>query len=238
MSSDDQWSEDDNQEESRDKRDFGDEQQDWTDDRFDAQRKEPKPGMSTGMKVLIILLCVGGLGFLLCCGGIFYFASKVDMEFNDDPTVIRKVTAEIVDIEIPDLFEPKASVSMNVFVVEMKMVVYGAKDEKGILMITEMDTPTAEGNEQQQAQMRKSMQQQNFGEKNLTTKRSESREFEVRGETVKFQFAEAEDEASGTAYRQVTGAFPGKEGNTFLMLQIEEEQYDEEAVVKMLESIK
>jgi len=237
MSSDDQWSEDERPDEFRDKQDFGDQQQNWADDRFGVPERETKPGMSTGMKVLIILLCVGGLFVLVCCGGGIYLASQMDMDVNDDPEATKKVTAEIIDIEIPEVFEPKSSMSMNWIFFEMKLAAYEAKDNKGMLMITEIDMPMAEGDEQQQAEMRKSMQQQNFGERSLTIIRSESREFEIRGETVKFQFAEAED-ASDTPFRQVTGAFSGKGGAASLMLQIEEEQYDEEAVVKMLESIK
>ena len=88
--------------------------------------------------------------------------------------------------------------------------------------------------------MRKQMRSQDFGEKELIVNQDEieTRTFTIRGKEIEFQFAKAEDPETGTAYRQVSGVFPGKGGTAFLMLQIEEEGYDEDVIVKIIESIK
>ena len=91
---------------------------------------------------------------------------------------------------------------------------------------------------EQEDEMRRQLRRRNFGERELNIISSESREFEIRGEPVKFLFSEAEDPASDVAYRQITGSFPGKEGVAMLILQVPAEGYEEETFVKMIESIR
>ena len=208
------------------------------DEQFDSRERprKTKQGMSTGMKVLIVLLCFGGGMIVLCCGVGVYFFSKASSRLTEDPREVVAITQDIVDIEIPVQFAPQSGMDLDIIFMQMKIVSYTSMGANGLLWIMEMKvsglTP-----EQQEPEMREAMQGQDFGEMKLNVKKSESRTFTIRGKEIDFQFAEAEN-SRGDAYRQVTGVFPGKEGTAFLMLQIEEEGYDEDAVVKMIESIK
>jgi hypothetical protein len=217
--------------------------EDRFDERFDSrqQPQETKQGMSTGMKVLIVLLCMGGGMFVLCCGGGIFFFSKSANSSTEDPREVIAITQDIVEITIPEQFVPQGGINLDIIFMQMKVAAYTSTSGDGMLMIMEMNvsglTP-----EQQEPEIRKAMRQQmgnqNFGEQELDLIKTETRTFTIRGKEIDFKFAEAEDPNTKTAYRQVTGVFPGKGGTAFLRLQIEEEGYDENAVVKMIESIK
>jgi hypothetical protein len=139
-------------------------------------------------------------------------------------------------MNIPDNFQPQGAMGMDLFGVKFKMAVFEAGGGDGVLMLAQMQMPVQQGD--QEAAIRRELAKQQHGNKELRIKRSESRDFDIRGQKVPFMFAEAEEPATGEAYRQVSGTFPGNGGTAFLMLQLKEEDYDEEAVVEMLKSIK
>lgn len=94
--------------------------------------------MSTTTKVLLTLVGIGGLFFLLCCGGLFFAGFKFQQfaknAVKQDPESVREVTADIIGIDIPDDFEPKQSMDM----IFMKMVIYQHKaDPSATLMISQ-----------------------------------------------------------------------------------------------------
>src|SRR5688572_10826701 len=107
MARDDNWRDDDYKQPARDE--WGDNRDPWGEEAA-AQRpaKPPKAGMSSFAKVLIGVLVASGVLGLLCCGGFAFLTFRVarSMEANDDPEVVRQVTRDIVEIEIPPEFEP------------------------------------------------------------------------------------------------------------------------------------
>lgn len=208
------------------------------DDFLEAGPSESRPaGGGSGSKVLWILLAVAGGLFVLCCGGGVWFFSQFEMRFDQTAAAATAMTEELADIDIPEAFQPQGAMSMNFVFWSMKAAVYEAREGTGMLLIADMQFPNANAG-QQQKQMEDALQQQGQDNRNLNVKSSETREFTIRGETATFVFSECVDADSGTAVRQVTGLYPGRDGQGFLMLQIDEESYDEEAVVRMIESIK
>ena len=114
MTGDESWLEEfDDDEQFDDGQRFDDEERlSYAREELEQPAYEQKQGMSTGVKVLIILLCVGGGSFVLCCGGgIYWFSSNFNASV--DPAAVEEVTAEIAEIEIPDGFQPMQSVSFN-----------------------------------------------------------------------------------------------------------------------------
>ena len=113
---------------------------DW-DDNWDKQRDEwgdeaKKParrpaaqrqGMSTFAKVLIGVLIGAGVLGLVCCGGFaivgWKVADQIQKGASDDPVVVRQVTADIADIDIPPEFEPVGSFKFD-FLFTANMVAY------------------------------------------------------------------------------------------------------------------
>ncbi len=209
-----------------------DEQQTYSDEPAPTRKK----GMSTGVKVLLALGALGGVSVLACCGGTVWWASS--QKPVEDPAEIRAMTDEIIGIEIPDQYQPMVGMDIDVFVVQMTMLMY-QDGANGNLMICDVQAPSQGEADQelQEQQLRQQLSQQNVGAE-LTILNSEEREIDANGETLLFTFSEAEDQ-NGTAYRQVSGTIPSRTGGFgFLILQATEAGYDEEAVVKMLESIR
>jgi hypothetical protein len=196
----------------------------------------PKRGMSTGMKVLIILLCVFGGFALLCCGGGVYMAYKFKNAFSEDPVVVKDVTKKIADIDIPASFHPVGTMNINMFFMKMRFVVYETKAKTGMMMLMEVSAPNAS-----EEDLRRSLNQQGQGQnvRDLQVKKTETKTFTIRGQKAEFTFSEAVEPKSKAAYRQVKGSFPGRDkGAVMLMLQVPEKEYNEAAVVKMINSIK
>jgi hypothetical protein len=195
----------------------------------------PPRRMSTGTKVLLICLAVGGVCLLLCCGGAFYLVrTRMDIRPNN-PVAARATAAEIADFHPPPGFEPRGSIAMNLpFVPGMKAAIYELENGEGVLIIAELATSDAGGDAQRE--MHRVLQEQNRAPRRLQTIRSESRVFEIGGREVRFLFSEAQDE-NGREYRVVSGSFPGKGGTAQLILNVEADRYEEEAVIKMIESL-
>jgi len=194
----------------------------------------PKTGKSGVVKVLLILLAVVVVAGVLCCGaGVWWFST---MKPTEDPVKVRAQTAEIIDIEIPDSFQPAVAMNMNMFVVTMQITMWQGPGN-GMLMVAQAQGPQGADQAQMEQQIGQSMRQQNMGQQ-LNVKESETRTISVEGKDVDFSFAKATNANDNSEWRQVTGAFPGKNGTAFINLQQPAESFDEDAVVKMLESIK
>ncbi len=175
--------------------------------------------------------------FISPSGGIIYIGSQMNFEVIEDPVVAAERLTEIADIDVPDSFEAEGSASFDIFFMSMQMVAFQPTNGQGVLIIGQVNLNIEAGPEAEE-DMRRSIREQG-GQKrlNIDEESVETREFEIRGNTAEFEFAKAEND-DGEVYRQVVGSFEGKQGTAILVLQVEEEHYDEEAVVKMLESIK
>ncbi len=217
----------------------------FTDERFDAQPPAKKPGMSSGMKIIIILLCVGGGSMLLCCGGCFYIGWKFKEGMSDDPQVVAAVSKDIVDMEIPATFQPRASFKMDFpFVPKVSFAIYAAQGERGMLMLMNYVDPNAkpgEFGEAEEKQLQQQMQQQpGHAARNLDVGESKTRSFNIRGQKVAVKFVKGVDPQTKAKFRQVSTTFKGKQENSIVILQLQlaEELYKEDEIDKMLKSIK
>ena len=216
---------------------FYSEENDSQADEFSAQ---PKQGMSTGVKVLLIFLGVGGLCLLLCCGGLFYAAKNMDfkMQVTEKKAEIITIQNQITEITIPDLFVPKAGVTFSIVGKGMKMAIFEPDSKQGVLILMSITVPD-DGMIDMEKEFRDSLnnQNQNQNHRQLDITEEKQREFTIKGKKLNFTFAEGTDQ-NGNAFHQVTGVFPGKSSPAFLMLQIQSDEYNEEEIVKMIESIK
>lgn len=247
MNRDDEWGDDDWDDDG-----VGDggtyESQASHDDRYSSgshemNRPQQSTGMSTGLKIVIGLLITGGVVFLCCIGiGIYFMKSFVDgMEMSENPADVRAATQSIVDIDIPEEeFPPIASMKMNLFVMVMKMAVYGDEDGGKMLMLAEGIADGALGKDFEDGMeqgMRNSMNEQGQNtDMNIT--KTDKRDFTIRGEECTFVFNEGTLTETGDEVIQVLGSFPGNEGRAFVLFNIRKDAYDEESVVKIIESIK
>jgi hypothetical protein len=219
----------------------------------DFQGEGPtKQGMSSTAKVLLILGSIAGVCLLVCCGGVAVVGWKFQGAFKNfaenlttkDPNEIRARTAEIVHIDIPDAFPPMQAFDLMV----MKQIIYGKPNGGSMIVIVEINRQmqggqTAAGAKQQRQEILRQMRQQHQGQQpgninaEMNEESNETREFTINGEKVPFEFIKGS--ANGAPTRQVVGVFAGRNGTTImLMLMAPESEYDEAAVVKMIESIR
>lgn len=223
--------------------------EDWNDP--DPRKKE---GLSTTVKVLLIVGGVGTLFILLCCGGAFLLVGRFENILKEqginlrdfaenahvtDPDAIRERTQKIVKIEIMPGFEPQQAVD----IVVMKFVQYGkANDANSVLMLMAFSNKFTGGQKPTQDEMLNAFRQQQARQgdaagNNVAVQETETRELMVRGQKVAFQFIKGINETTGAVVREVLGSFPTQNGIGMLMLVVPEDEYDEPAVLKMIDSI-
>jgi len=200
-----------------------------------------KKGMSTGMKVLIILGIVFLVLVLLCCGGIICSAWWASGMVSEDPVRIKEVTQGITDIDVPDGFEPKTCLDLKfpIFGRIMIFSVYEQTEGNGGLVLMGVGEALAQQNQEQiQQQLNQSLQQQGVEQENLAIESSSVKEVEIRGEPAQFVIAKGSGTASGEQRIQVTGTFKGKSGPAMLILNVDADSMDEQKIDEMIESIK
>ncbi|MCA9016088.1 MAG: hypothetical protein KDA77_12215 [Planctomycetaceae bacterium] len=212
---------------------FYSEDNDFQNDEFSAP---PKQGMSTGVKVLLILLGVGGVCLLLCCGGLFYAFKSTEFKMTEKKEDIIAIQNDITEITIPDSFKPQAGMSMKIVGMEMRMAIYEETAKQGALILMSIGTPD-DGMVDLEKEFQKNMRQNNQNQRELKITKEEKREFTIKGKKVNFNFAEGTDQ-NGKEFHQISGVFSGKKGPAFLFVQVSAETYNEEEIVKMIESIK
>ncbi len=126
---------------------------------------------------------------------------------------------------------------MNLWVFKMKMGIYeSANSENSIMMVAEASIAGANPDEMEH-NIRQSMQDQGKGNE-IRIEKAEQRELVVQGENKSFLFAEGTDLNTDKKFYQVSGDFRGKKGTGFLIFQMEEDDYDEEQIIKIIESVK
>jgi len=202
-----------------------------------------KAGMGCGAKLLILLGVLFLLLLVLCCGGMlvsgWYFGNSV----SEDPDEIIALTQEIVDIEIPGELRPQLSFDMKVpFSGQevMKWAVYADETTASFLVLASFGEALQGQDEEALAdQIEQSLRQQGLAsEQNVRDWERSTREIEVRGEPVSFDFATGEDADTGTRRIEVTGIFEGAGGPVLISFSGDAEKFPEETIVEMIESIR
>lgn len=214
----------------------------WPDNPNDPtpQRAQQWEEKSSGSGCLKYALIVGGLGFvvmLVCCGGLVWFGWGFIPKMATSPADVAAVGQQVMQIDIPEEYVGKAGATIDNPLIAMRFAAFLHKEGKGALLIGTMQVKV--GNlKDKEADFKTRFEQQSKDKKKLTIKKTEEREFTIRGKQVTFKFSEAEEEGTDKKFRLVTGDLEAPGSLTILQLTLEEEAYDEEAVVKMIESIK
>lgn len=217
--------------------------EDWKDP------EQRKPGMSTTVKVLLLLGGIGGICSLLCCGGAFILVNRAQQILEDaginfkdivtvEPEAIRERTQKIAKLEIPPGFEPKQAVDMVI----MKYAIYtkGANADSSLVLMEFAKEFMGEEEEQQEEMLEAFQKRQTEGgnlSADVEVQSSETREFTIRGETANFEFNKATNKKTGAKVRQVVGSFATKNGVAMLVFVVPEDEYDDAVAVKLIESI-
>lgn len=213
----------------------------FEDDRADnteSRRQKVKSSSGTNWgKILLILLAVGGVSLAICCGVGYFFASRA-FQMETDPIKITAMQKEIVEINVPQDLQPQMGMNMNLGIMTMKMVMYNPNMAHSMLLMQMQIAGQTEEQMQQAFRQQAGQQQQNA---QFQMESSETKNLKIDGQDRSFVFAKGKITAvagnAPTSVMMITGMFPSKGGMGYIQYSIDEEKYDEAAVIQMLESI-
>lgn len=199
------------------------------------RRRVVETGGRSWGKILLILLGVGAVSLALCCGGALWFWNR-SFEMTEDPVKVVAAQQEIAEIQLLPNQQPLFAMKMNLGLMNMTLVAYKSTGRSSMMLMQMKMTGMTE--DEMQQNFRKEGQKKNdqFQEES-----SETQKIKVDGVEREFLFAKGKLQSGGgpaVAARQITGMFPSRNGMGYLIVTIEEEVYDEAAVIQMIESIK
>jgi len=208
----------------------------------------PKPGMSASMKLILGLGVGCGVVVVLCCGGLFIsgflLQAQLAKMISDDPETVVATTQKIAQIDIPDDLEPAFSADIKLPVVGSvaSCVAYEDKDnQSGDLVLIALGESLGAGNQAEfQRQIQQSLEEAGMGqqdEEDLEIDQSYEKEITVRGQPVTFRFVKGKSKDSEAERIMVTGVFAGRSGPTTFLFGGDAKKYDDNTIVKMIESI-
>jgi hypothetical protein len=147
----------------------------------------------------------------------------------------------MLDIDIPETYKPMQGMNLMAFRMVMYQTSQAEDGASGMLTLMQMtiDQPGVTA-EQQEQQLRDSMRQQQANQ-DFEASKSETREIEIRGEKVPFQFSEGTVDQGGQqqSMHTVSGVVTGtQDRSVMIQITVPDEAYDEQAIVEMLQSIK
>jgi hypothetical protein len=202
-----------------------------------ADEPAAKKGMSTTAKVVLVMLGVGGVALLLCCGGLFgagvWLRRTVEQAQVTNPVQVRELADQIVSIQLPEQYVPQQGLQLPML--GMRMVTFVRPDQSGAqVMLMENTMGANPADPVQREQMLKQIETQQ-GIQGSQLKDSELREIEVAGQKVSFQFGTIN--INGTEVRQAMGFVPLQKGVVLVVITVPLDSYKQEEVIAILQSI-
>lgn len=204
------------------------------DDLFQPEPPPRRP-LSTGTKVLLTLGFACGVLLLLCCGVVGWFGYQIQRGVSPDPQEIARIRNEIVrEIKLPEEFKPRLGMDLPFFGVKASLYIADRQGGGGEVLILLRVPPGVDPREVRfQVEQAMDQDRQHFDMHPPETKR-----VRIEGGEVEFQFARGKNLRSGAEVREVLGVLAGPEGPIMILMVVDEESWDEERVVQILESIK
>ncbi len=188
----------------------------------------------------LLLMVAGGMATVLmlaCCicgGAMFYFRPQIEQSPEKAITLTKQMLRVIT---IPESFEPRGTIELNVF---HQLSVSGAYYEMpkvdSVLALIHVES---RWNSQARVRqhIRETLLERGAAEEPLLIKERDIREVQVGPDMVRFEFATGKDLATDKTYKLVEGLVPGTTGDVLICLKIDSDAWDEEEVLAMLKSI-
>lgn len=183
------------------------------------------------------MIALAGLIGSCCLCGVLVYQQRP--HFQDDPQAAEELTEQMLAIEIPPTFAPKGTIEWDVWwFLTMRGAYYTHTVDDGELTLLEVDSRFLSQPDFRQ-HIIDSLHQQGAGSGfDLKVLSTETKVLTIGGAEVSFEFLRAEDRSTGESRRLVDGVVSGR-GNTpvLISLWVDEDVWDEESVVRMLESV-
>jgi hypothetical protein len=201
----------------------------------------PKPGMS-GASKLLVGLGIGCLVVVLLCGGVagvgfWYLKSTVENAMSQDPAVVAANAAKIAQVDMPPGFKPKMSMDMSI--AQMLFVVYDDSPNNAVTLVQFGPMFANAKREDLQRRVDDSLRQQGMNRDQATeTAETKTVVISIRGGDVPFQITTIKDGQGKPIRLQALGTFPTTGGTGMITVNVDPAKHNEEAVLKMLRSIR
>lgn len=199
--------------------------------------------MSTTAKVLLSLGGVALVCLLLCCGGMglvgYWGYNLARNAVSDDPAEIKRVTEEIVAVQIPPGFEPRTSMDFKIPVQNgvVQIVLYHDPNCNGTLNLSQI-SDKAGGRPDQHIRMGKDLnRQQQLEPLDIVVEKTELFESTINGQPAEFSIGEGKARGLDEHYWNVTGNFAGKAGKGLFSFQAQTDKFSREQLLEMLRSM-
>lgn len=187
-----------------------------------------------------IWIAVGVVGALClaACVVAYFLIRQVGTQFGEafktDPADIAVVSDKIAQYDLPSGY--KAQVAMSIMMYDMVIIGPSSPGSNSMMiMLMQFNGDVGMTQEQMQEQVRQSFEQQS-GQRGAPMTVVETRQETIRGEQVTVTVSEGT--AEGVTMRQWMTIFQGNGGLTVLMIQGSTSDWDEEAVINFIHSIR
>jgi hypothetical protein len=192
-------------------------------------RRLPLLYFATGLLTSILL------GACCICGiGVWWFRPQI----HDNPERAKQLTAQIVDIHIPEAFQPRGTIEWDVaFLLKLRGVYYERYVGDGTLTLVEVRGRfTSE--ESIHRHIRQTLLEEGAGGSELTIDRSKTQReiVKISGQEIPFTFDIARDPRTNEVFHLVEGSFEGRHGPVLLSLRIDDAHWKDEVALQPTES--
>ncbi|WP_437226370.1 hypothetical protein SH661x_004549 [Planctomicrobium sp. SH661] len=183
-------------------------------------RTRPWLAILTGMFAALFLI-----GCCVCGIAAWWFRPLI----RENPEQAKSLTQQIVDIAIPEPFQPHGLIDWNLaFVMHLRGVYYERYVGDGVLTLLEVNTQLSH-DETIRNHIRKTLLEEGAGGTELIVDHSQTHReiFTISGQQIPFTFEVARDGAE--IFHLVEGVFPGKNGQVLLTMRVDELHWKNEA---------
>ncbi|MFO1005140.1 MAG: hypothetical protein U0929_04205 [Planctomycetaceae bacterium] len=190
-----------------------------------------KKPFSTCLKMRVLVL-----GLTICCGvGYYFFQQSMKL----DPAQITAIQREIVDIDLPTNLHPGIGINRRMSFAKLKMALYNPTEATSLMLIGFLDN---DEHDYEQSMKACHLHANEYWNNDFQVESSELKSIQINGTANDFQFIKGKIILPGgrmTPGRLIFGQFAAKNYRKgFIRYSITESDYDEEAVIQMLESIR
>jgi len=181
----------------------------------DARDSRIRPWLAVLTGVISAFLV---MGCCLCGVGIWWFRPLL----QEDPEQARVLTQQMVDIQIPEAFQPRGLIDWNLaFAMHLRGVYYQRYVGDGVLTLLEINTRLSH-DETIRNHIRKTLLEEASGGTELVIDHSQTHRevMDVIGQQVPFTFEVARH--GNNMYHLAEGVFTGKSGEVLLSLRVDD----------------
>lgn len=188
----------------------------------------------------LLLMVAGGMAtvfMLACCicgGAMYYFRPQIEQSPEKAIALTKQMFRAIT---IPESFEPRGTIELNVFhQLLVSAAYYEMPKVDSVLALIHVESRWSSQARIRQ-HIRETLLERGGAEEPLLIKERVVREVQVGPDMVRFEFATGKDLATDKTYKLVEGLVPGTTGDVLICFKIDSDSWDEEEFLAMLQSI-